>query len=104
MFEKKIIKAIPLIILTLLFSSCDRIDTSEMQEGVIKDMSNLNGCGYVVQLNNGTILEVENLHEFNIDIENNKEVWVKYQSNPLICIETMCQLGEVVSLENMIER
>jgi hypothetical protein len=104
MFEKKIIKAIPLIILTLLFSSCDRLDTSEMQEGVIKDMSNLNGCGYVVQLNNGTILEVENLHEFNIDIENNKDVWVKYQSNPLICIETICQLGEVVSLEDMIER
>ena len=103
MFKKKSIFIIPLIISLFLFNSCERIDYSDMQEAVIKDMSWLDGCGYLIELSDGTYLQAINLNEFDIELEDNKEIWVKYHSYSNSILNT-CMCGEVVEIEDLRER
>ena len=72
-----------------------------MQEGVIKDLTGLDSCSFVIQLNNGTNLVVTNLYDFGITIEDNQEVWVRYES---VEMPNMSICGQVVTIQDLQER
>ena len=72
-----------------------------MHEGIIKDLTGLDSCSFVIQLNNGTNLVVTNIHDFGITIEDNQEVWVRYES---VEIPNMSVCGQVVTVEDLQER
>ena len=101
MFKKKSIFIIPLILLVFMSISCEKNEFEGMHEAVIKDLTGLDSCSYIIQLNNGTNLMVTNLYDFNIPIEHNKEVWVKYESPSM---PNSCICGEVVEIEDLKER
>ena len=101
MFNNKSFFIIPLIVLLFISISCDKNEFEGMQEGVIKDLTGLDSCSYVIELNNGTNLMVTNLYDFDVAIEDNKEVWVRYES---LEMPNTCICGEVVSIEDLQER
>ena len=101
MFNNKSFFIIPLIVLLFISISCDKNEFEGMQEGVIKDLTGLDSCSYVIELNNGTNLMVTNLYDFDVAIEDNKEVWVRYES---VEMPNTCICGEVVSIEDLQER
>ena len=72
-----------------------------MQEGVIKDLTGLDSCSFVIQLNNGTNLVVMNLYDFGVTIEDNQEVWVRYES---VDMPNMSICGQVVTIQDLQER
>ncbi len=72
-----------------------------MQEGVIKDLTGLDSCSFVIQLNNGTNLVVTNLYDFGITVEDNQEVWVRYES---VEMPNMSICGQVVTIQDLQER
>ena len=84
----------------LLFNSCKK-DFDGMQEGVIKDLTGLDSCSFVIQLNNGTNLVVMNLYDFDVTIEDNQEVWVRYES---VDMPNMSICGQVVTIQDLQER
>ena len=96
---KKLI-ASPIIISLFLLNSCKK-DFDGMHEGVIKDLTGLDSCSYVIELNNGTNLMVTNLYDFDVAIEDNKEVWVRYES---VEMPNMCICGQVVTIDDLQER
>jgi len=72
-----------------------------MQEGIIKDLTGLDSCSFVIQLNNGTNLVVMNLYDFDVTIEDNQEVWVRYES---VDMPNMSICGQVVTVQDLQER
>ena len=101
MFKKKSLFIIPLILLLFISSSCDKNEFEGMHEGVIKDLTGLDSCSFVIQLNNGTNLVVTNIHDFGITVEDNQEVWVRYES---VEMPNMSICGQVVTVQDLQER
>jgi len=61
----------------------------------------LDSCSFVIQLNNGTNLVVTNLYDFGITVEDNQEVWVRYES---VEMPNMSICGQVVTIQDLQER
>ena len=40
----------------------------------------LDGCSWMIELNNGTKLEPTNLNDFNINLQENQKIWVVYHT------------------------
>ena len=100
MIKLKKLIVLPIFISLFLFSSCKK-DFDGMQEGVIKDLTGLDSCSFVIQLNNGTNLVVTNLYDFGITVEDNQEVWVRYES---VEMPNMSICGQVVTVQDLQER
>ena len=62
---------------------------------------NTNSEKCVIELNNGTNLMVTNLYDFDVTIEDNKKVWVRYES---VEMPNMCICGQVVTIDDLQER
>lgn len=61
-----------------------------------KDLSGLDGCGYVLVLSNGTRLEVANLNELNITPSDGLRVKVNYTAANAASI---CMVGPIIHVD-----
>jgi hypothetical protein len=64
-------------------------------------MTGLDGCGMVIELENGDKLEPTNLSNFEIDVEDGKKIWVEYHG---VWMASICMVGEVVEVDCIGER
>jgi len=91
-----------LLSLAITFSACEsekeekRVD---LQEGILKNLTGLDGCGWIIQLTDSTKLEPINLKDFNIVLEGNKKVYVQYRERT--DLGSYCMVGKVVEIENI---
>lgn len=88
------------ILLTLL--GCSK-SHSGMVKGTIQNYTGLDGCGMVIELENGTTLEPTNLNSFQneVSIADEQKVWVKYHS---VEGASICMVGQIVQLDALEER
>jgi hypothetical protein len=100
---KKLNNIIVLYSLIMIYFSCKnhlkqtsiRYTEQGYEEGVIKDDSNIAGCGYSILLANEQLITPQNLPDnFKKD---NLKVWVKYTVLPKQPI-TNCMRGKVVNI------
>jgi hypothetical protein len=91
-----------LIALLPVFSSCKKSSTGWIK-ATIQDLTGLDGCGMVIQLEDQSYLEPINLPDFNDDatIEDNQKVWVKYQE---ISGGSICMVGEIIEIKGLQDR
>lgn len=80
-----------IIILGLILSTqaCSKNSCVNSKSGVLKDYTDIDGCGWIILLDDGTKLEPINLSEFDIALENGKKISVRYKysnSGSLICM------------------
>ncbi|MBN1187350.1 MAG: NigD-like N-terminal domain-containing protein [Bacteroidales bacterium] len=91
-----------IISLCLAFYNCDKEDKNDKEKitltanGTIIDLTDLDGCGYVIQLDDGTYLEPKNLDTCSSIIKNNQRVYFSYEIIPKA--ESTCMIGEVVNI------
>jgi hypothetical protein len=74
-------------------------DTVECPEGVTAefvDLTGLDGCSWVLELEDGTRLEPVNLSDFDLTPEADRPVSVSYTE---VEVATICMAGLVVELE-----
>lgn len=82
-------------------SACDK-QTDPVQEcpdgvtATFRDRTGLDGCTYVLQLENGAFLEVANLELLDITPTNGLKVRVQYDALPNMV--SICMLGPVVQV------
>ena len=67
------------------------------EEGILRNMSGLDGCGWIIQLSDSTKLEPTNLNVFDIELKDNKQVCVRYHE--LEGVASTCMIGKVVELD-----
>ena len=105
--DVKAFKSFPfviLIFLALVFSSCDKSSCEGMQKATIIDYSGFDGCNYVIRLKDGTLAMPYNLNDFDIALEENKKIWIKYKVKDMTGMIWLCHCGDVIEIEEIRER
>jgi hypothetical protein len=95
-------KAIFLGLTLLAFSACSK-SHSGFEKGKLQDYTGLDGCGMLIDLDNGTTLDPTNLTDFQseVNIVDGQNIWVKYHE---IAAGSICMVGTVVEIEEMENR
>jgi len=91
-----------LIIVTFLFISCSQSSCENAEAATIEDYTGLDGCGFVIKLQNGQTLEPMNLNDFNITPSDGKKVWVKYHEKSGMA--SICMVGPIVEIDCLAQR
>lgn len=86
----------------LAFSSCKRTSCENAQAATIEDYTGLDGCGMVIKLQSGEVLEPTNLNGFDITPEDGMKVWVKYHE--LQNVMSICMVGPIVEIDCLAKR
>ena len=88
--------------LSFLIFSCSKSHEG-MTKATLKDYTGLDGCGMVIELENGDKIEPTNLTEFSssVSIADGQKVWVKYHS---ISAASICMVGPIVQIDELEER
>lgn len=82
--------------------SCSRTSCENAQAATIEDYTGLDGCGLVIKLQNGEVLEPTNLNDFNITPTDGMKVWVKYHN--VSGMASICMVGPIVEIDCMTKR
>ncbi len=97
------IKKISYFLLILVFvSACSKSHTG-MLKGTLHDYTGLDGCGMLIDLENGSTLEPTNLTDFqgDVSIVDGQKVWIKYHE---ISAGSICMVGKVVVIDELQNR
>jgi hypothetical protein len=95
-------KTLVIVISTsFLIFSCNRTSCENAQAATIVDYTGLDGCGLVIKLQNGEVLEPINLHDFNITPTDGMKVWVKYHE---VGLASICMVGPTVEIDCLAKR
>ena len=70
--------------------------------GVVKDYTGLDGCGFIIELEDGTTLEPAEVMVRNFEFRDNQKVWLTYVS--LTNQVSVCMVGELVRVTGITER
>ncbi|MEN9995089.1 MAG: hypothetical protein RL762_1746 [Bacteroidota bacterium] len=85
----------------LLFASCNRTSCENAQAATIEDYTGLDGCGLVIKLQSGEVLEPVNLNSFNFTPTDGMKVWVKYHE---VGLASICMVGPIVEIDCLAKR
>jgi|TARA_Y100000385_G_C13032050_1_gene611226 hypothetical protein len=97
------ILVLTLFLLTLAIHSCNKQSECEnSQSAKLVNMTGLDGCSWMIELNDGTKLEPNNLNDFSIDLEENKKIWIVFR--PAAQMVSICMVGEIVTIDCISER
>ena len=96
-FYQKVL-VLTLIFFSLVINSCNKQSECENSHSAkIVNMTGLDGCSWMIKLNNGTKLEPTNLNDFNIYLQENQKIWVVYHTAAQIA--SICMHGEIVTID-----
>jgi hypothetical protein len=87
--------------ISLFLFSCERTSCENAQAATIEDYTGLDGCGLVIKLQSGEVLEPINLNDFNITPTDGMKVWVKYHEVGMMSI---CMVGPTVEIDCLSKR
>lgn len=83
--------------IALLFLSCGKdSDCDGSVHVVVKDLTGLDGCGKVLQLDDGSYLEPQNMGELNVDYSVGDEYHVTYHE---VSGGSICMVGKIVKID-----
>lgn len=84
----------------LMFSCSDKGECKGSVHVVVKDLTGLDGCGKVLQLDDGSYLEPQNMNDFNIDYLVGDEYHVTFKE---ISGGSFCMVGKIVEIKCLSE-
>ena len=85
-------------LLLMVLLSCSKNECPRAVKGELKDYIGLDGCGFVIILENGDRIEPINLSEFDIELVNNQKIWVDYHINENLSA-SICMIGDIVLID-----
>jgi hypothetical protein len=86
----------------LIFNGCKKSNYGWVK-GTIQDLTGLDGCGLVIQLEDQAYLEPVNLPEFSnsATLVDDQKVWVKYQE---VSGGSICMVGKIIEIKDLQNR
>lgn len=94
-------KLLLLFSLVGLVASCSTDDACSGSVHVkMRNLTGLDGCGWVLQLNDNSYLEAQNLNEFEIEFVEGKDLHVKYEE---VDGGSICMVGKIVKITCLTE-
>jgi hypothetical protein len=95
------IQFITFCIITILFAQSCSKDSSK-KNGELKNFTGLDGCGWIIALEDGTNLEPTNLTEFDVEFVDGNKILVEYKQSNVGA--SICMVGEIVEIKSIKER
>jgi hypothetical protein len=94
-----------LTLVALATASCEKITCDEGPENpcdggvtaTILDYTGLDGCGWVIRMNDNSVKEPINLMDFDLDLIDGQEVYVSYHLAPEMA--SFCMVGELIEID-----
>ena len=88
-----------LLILLPALSSCEKSSTGWIK-ATIQDLTGLDGCSLVIQLEDESYLEPVNLSDFtsSATIVDDQKVWIKYQE---VSGGSICMVGKIIEIKDL---
>lgn len=87
----------------IILSSCSKNKACpDSQKATIVDRTGLDGCSFMIELNDGTMLEPTNLSEFGIKKEDGLKVWIDYSETKNGF--SICMAGTMVDIDCISKR
>ena len=74
------------------------------KKATIIDYSGFDGCNYVIQLKDGTLLIPYYLNDFDITLEDNKKIWIKHHVKDMTAIFWLFHCGDVIEIKEIRKR
>jgi hypothetical protein len=99
--KQKITYCLFAITLLLFGTACRKNECSASEKAVIRDYTGLDGCGFVIELMDGTVLEPVNLEDFSLPLFDGKPIWIRYHET---VGGSICMVGTIVQIDCMEER
>lgn len=90
-----------LFLTTTLFSCTKDNPCANSVPASLQNLTGLDGCGWVLVLEDGSKLEPTNLDEFPINLSQGKKVNVAYHTLEMASI---CMVGKIVEIDCLSER
>lgn len=91
-----------IILLFLLIFSCQKenlIPPEGYESVILKDLTGLDGCGFVFLQKSNTYLEPLNINDFDIKLKAGNEYWIKYENQTRY--GSFCMVGDVVIVDDL---
>ena len=95
--------ALVLLLGLLLGSACDKMDPLNQnvgEFGIVKDYTGLDGCGFIIELDNGNKLEPVSLEDTAFVFKDGERVYVEY--TPLQDYGSICMVGITAHIDSII--
>ena len=90
-------------LLLFVLLSCSKNKCPGAVKGELKDNIGLDGCGFVIALENGDQIEPINLNEFDIELVDNQKIWVDFHINENLSA-SICMVGDIVLIDCISKR
>lgn len=85
----------------LFLFSCNKGPCENAEKAKFKDMTGFDGCGMMIELQDGKRLEPVNLGDYELQPEDGKKIWVEYE---LFNGASICMSGDIVKITCISER
>jgi hypothetical protein len=93
-------KLLFLSLIILGLSSCAQQHCTNGVPVKMRNLSGLDGCGWVLELNDGSRLEPMNLNTYDVQMVEGKKIFVTYEDFPGASI---CMVGKMVKITSVCE-
>ncbi len=90
-----------LLLALIILPSCKKQSCPGAVKANFSDLTGLDGCGFVIELENGKRIEPTNLSDFSVLPENGKPIWLKYH---ITNGASTCMVGDIVEIECISEK
>ena len=97
----KKMKTAVLILSLLVLSACKKKECPNGINAKFKDLTGLDGCGMVIEREDGQRLEPVNLGDFPITPEDGMKIRVQYHT---VSAGSICMVGEMVAIDCLAKR
>lgn len=92
-------------IIIISFSFTCNKDKQQVEDAVaaqLFDYTGLDGCSWIIKLEDEEVIEPVNLQDFDIELIEGKKVWIKYtvQNN----LASICMVGSIVNIDGIWDR
>jgi hypothetical protein len=75
----------------------EMLDCKDSHHGILRNLTGLDGCGWIIQLSDSSKLEPINLDDFDIELKENKPVCFQFHERD--DLGSYCMVGKVVELD-----
>lgn len=86
--------------LVFAFSCSKESGCNNTEHVILRNLTGLDGCGWVLQLDDGSKLEPQNLNDFEIEYVEGKSLHVSYTE---IDGASICMVGQIVKINCLVE-
>lgn len=92
-----------IIIISFAFT-CNKVNQphEDAVAAQLFDYTGLDGCSWIIKLEDEKVLEPTNLQDFDIELKEGKKVWIKYTEQTDLA--SICMVGPIVSIEDIWDR